>query len=355
MEPVSWLPTAGNVGSSSVAPRAQIEFSQGLSFPFEDAATQGASTQVSTAVSGADLDGRATIINRGLVSDRVAIEFFSNQPGPVVSPDSAQVITLAPGESFNIAHAFHILPGEHTYAIRATPAGGQIFASGRNISATDLVGMADIAVEPLTIAPTQRAGSIMLLPVTVRNRSDQAVGPFSVDLISAHHGQRYCSWRLAEGKFEFFEDEEKLGAEKRLDGKYVIATSEKGFTALEAVAAYKQLGEVERGFRSMKDVIALRPIWHHSATRVKGHIFVAALALLLERLLEKWLKEAGVNLSAREAMLAVQTIRFVRFEVAGQARCGVTVGSARARQVLAALGLHDLRPPTPPEGQQTVV
>jgi transposase len=181
------------------------------------------------------------------------------------------------------------------------------------------------------------------------------IGASAQRALSAYHGQRYYAWSLKEGKFEFHEDAEKLGAEKRLEGKYVIATSEKDFGQLEAVAAYKELGEVERGFRSMKDVIALRPIWHHSATRVKGHIFVAALALLLERMLEKRLQEAGVNLSAREALLAVQTIRQVQFEVAGQVRCGVTVGSAQARQVLAALGLQDLRPPTPPKGEETVV
>jgi hypothetical protein len=54
-------------------------------------------------------------------------------------------------------------------------------------------------------------------------------------------------------------------------------------------------------------------------------------------------------------MLVVQTIRHVRFEVAGRERCGVTVGSAQARRVLAALGLQDLRPPTPPESEKTVV
>ena len=184
----------------------------------------------------------------------------------------------------------------------------------------------------------------------------EKIGASAQLALSAHYGQRYYSWLLNEGKFEFYEDEAKLGAEKRLEGKYVIATSERDFTALDAVAAYKQLAEVERGFRSMKDVIALRPVWHHSATRVKGHIFVAALALLLERLLEKRLKEGGVeNLSAREAMLAMQTIRYVRFEVGGQARCGVTAGSAQARQVLAALGLSDLRPPTPPGGEKTAV
>jgi hypothetical protein len=100
----------------------------------------------------------------------------------------------------------------------------------------------------------------------------------------------------------------------------------------------------------------MRPIWHHSATRVQGHIFVAALALLLERLLEKRLKDAGVdNLSARQAMLAVRTIRLVRFEVSGRERCGVTVGSGQARRVLSALGLSDLRPPTPPKGEEVAV
>jgi transposase len=184
----------------------------------------------------------------------------------------------------------------------------------------------------------------------------EQIGASAQRALSAHHGQRYYAWRLEKGKFEFFEDSERLEAEKRLEGKYVIATSEKNFGILEAVAGYKQLGEVERGFRSMKDVIGLRPIWHHSASRVKGHIFVAALALLLERLLEKRLKEAGVDkLSAREALLAVQTIRLVRFEVAGQTRCGVTVGSAQARQVLAALGLSELRPPTPPKGEEVAV
>ena len=184
----------------------------------------------------------------------------------------------------------------------------------------------------------------------------EQIGASAQRALSAYHGQRYYAWRLNNGKFEFFEDSERLDAEKRLEGKYVIATSEKNFDMLAAVAAYKQLGEVERGFRSMKDVIGLRPIWHHSPSRVKGHIFVAALALLLERLLEKRLKEAGVdNLSAREAMLAVQTIRYVRFEVAGQMRCGVTVGSAQAREVLTALGLSDLRPPTPPKGDEVVV
>jgi len=173
--------------------------------------------------------------------------------------------------------------------------------------------------------------------------------------LAPYHGHRYYGWRLAEGRLEFFEDEAKLAVEKRLEGRYVLATSEASFGLLDAVAGYKQLAEVERGFRSLKDVIAMRPIWHHSEAAVKGHIFVAALGLLVERLLERRLKEAGVDLSARAALQAVQTLRHVRFQVGEQVRTGTTVGSAQARQVVRALGIENLRPPTPPKGQETVV
>ncbi len=122
----------------------------------------------------------------------------------------------------------------------------------------------------------------------------------------------------------------------------MISTSEPALTPWEAVAAYKQLQEVERGFRSLKDVLALRPIWHHSPVRVQGHILVAALALLLERVLEQRLREAGVPLSAREALLAVQTVRHVRFQVNGKTSGGVASGSSQARQVLRALGLDQV-------------
>src|SRR6202048_3498204 len=49
----------------------------------------------------------------------------------------------------------------------------------------------------------------------------------------------------------------------------------------QAVEAYKELSEVERGFRELKDLIEMRPIYHHRPKRVRAHIFVAALAFLL--------------------------------------------------------------------------
>src|SRR5512147_2282095 len=114
-------------------------------------------------------------------------------------------------------------------------------------------------------------------------------------------------------------------------------------------ALYKELTDVESGFRQLKDVMAMRPIYHRVESRVKAHIFVAALALLVQRLLGRRLQEAGVDLSPARAMQALSTVRLVRFRFDEQpARRGVSGGCPDARRVLKALKLVELRPPEPP-------
>jgi transposase len=190
-----------------------------------------------------------------------------------------------------------------------------------------------------------------------RLRDAAKIGAAAERIMQAHHGYRYYRWQLdAQGHFSFEEDPLRLEQEKRIEGKYLIATSEASLGALEAVRMYKELSEVERGFRCLKDVLEMRPIYHKSERRVRAHIFVAALALLLTRVLERRLKEAGLELSTEQALQALSTIRLVSFKVgANSARTGVSVGSARARQVLKALGIIDTKPPTPPKGEQVAV
>ena len=158
------------------------------------------------------------------------------------------------------------------------------------------------------------------------------------------------SWEIHQGGFRYFENAAGLGSEKGIEGKYVIATSELGLSVLEVVAIYKDLSDVERGFRQLKDVLAMRPIYHQIEARVKAHIFVAALALLVQRLLDRRLEEAGINFSAERAMEALQTVRLVTFRMDDRPeRRGVSGGCPDVRRVLKALKLTDLKPPTPPE------
>ena len=136
----------------------------------------------------------------------------------------------------------------------------------------------------------------------------------------------------------------------------MIATSEKRLSVLDVVALYKELTDVESGFRQLKDVMAMRPIYHQVESRVKAHIFVAALALLVQRLLGRRLQEAEMDLSPERAMQALSTVRLVSFHLEGQGeRRGITGDCPDARLVLKALKLVDQRPPTPPEGEETVM
>jgi transposase len=183
----------------------------------------------------------------------------------------------------------------------------------------------------------------------------EKIGAAVERVLQRHHGHRYYDWKLEEGRLRYFEHPVNLPREKKYEGKYMIQTDQPEMTPEEAVAQYKELNEVERGFHALKDPIGMRPIWHRVERRVRAHIFVAALAFLIDRMLERALRDAGVPLSATAAWSALQTVRHVRFRVQEQLRSGVTPGSSRARQVLKALTLSDTRPPAPPKGEETTM
>ena len=104
----------------------------------------------------------------------------------------------------------------------------------------------------------------------------EKIGAAVERIMQRYHGYRYFDWKLDGGALEFSEGEAHLGREKKIEGKYVIMTSEKGLSILDAVALYKELTDVESGFRQLKDVLAMRPSYHQIEPRVKAHIFVGS-------------------------------------------------------------------------------
>ena len=186
-----------------------------------------------------------------------------------------------------------------------------------------------------------------------RLKQPEKIGASIERVLQRHRGYRYYDWELKAGQVRIFEHPINLPREKKYEGKYLIQTDQPDMKAEDAVVHYKELNEVERGFHALKDPLGMRPIWHQSERRVRAHIFIAALAFLIDRMVERALRDAKVNLSSTAAWQALQTIRHVRFRVNGEVKSGVTPGSAQARQVLKALAITNLRPPTPPDGQET--
>ena len=81
-------------------------------------------------------------------------------------------------------------------------------------------------------------------------------------------------------------DAARAKAEENLDGKYLLRTSDPKMTAEDIALGYKQLLEVERGWRDMKQVIDLRPACHRKEERIRAHVILCWLALLLARIAE---------------------------------------------------------------------
>jgi transposase len=82
-------------------------------------------------------------------------------------------------------------------------------------------------------------------------------------------------------------DRAKAKAEQRLDGKYLIATSDPHIGSEDAALGYKSLLEAERGFRDLKSSLLLRPVFHRLEHRIRAHVLLCWLALMLTRVAER--------------------------------------------------------------------
>ena len=81
-------------------------------------------------------------------------------------------------------------------------------------------------------------------------------------------------------------DRAKLKAESRTDGKYLLLTSDDTLSAEDVALGYKQLLEVEDAFRTLKQTLELRPVYHRLSRRIRSHVNICWLALLLIRVAE---------------------------------------------------------------------
>ncbi|HEX2232881.1 MAG TPA: IS1634 family transposase [Thermoleophilaceae bacterium] len=81
-------------------------------------------------------------------------------------------------------------------------------------------------------------------------------------------------------------DRDKIRAEERLDGKYLLTTSDPSLSAADVALGYKQLLEAERSFRDLKGTLLLRPVFHRKDERIRAHVLICFLALVIIRVAE---------------------------------------------------------------------
>jgi transposase len=112
-----------------------------------------------------------------------------------------------------------------------------------------------------------------------------AIGLKAGKILGRYKMGKHYTLTIADGTFAWARREAAIEAEAKLDGIYVLRTSEPAerYSAADTVRTYKSLSHVERAFRCLKGVdLLVRPIRHRTAQRVPAHIFLCMLAYYVE-------------------------------------------------------------------------
>ena len=100
-------------------------------------------------------------------------------------------------------------------------------------------------------------------------------------------------WSVKQGQLAWEINQEKVKAEERFDGCYVITSDvpAEHMAKAQVVAAYKKLSFVEQAFRNLKTVqLEMRPVYHKKDDRIRAHVFICMLAYYVQWHARKRLK-----------------------------------------------------------------
>ena len=134
-----------------------------------------------------------------------------------------------------------------------------------------------------------------LAPIVARVEAGRLRGADRIGLavgrvIDRYKVAKHVALDIGEDRLVVTRRDEAIAAEAALDGLYVLRTSvaPERLEAPDVVRAYKRLSRVERAFRGFKAVdLAVRPIHHRTADRVRAHVFLCLLAYYVQWYLER--------------------------------------------------------------------
>jgi len=126
------------------------------------------------------------------------------------------------------------------------------------------------------------------------------------------NASKFFEWELSDGKFSYSLRKAVWNYERAIAGRFLLVTTAR-LSQSETMLAYKQLAQIERVFQELKSFVRLRPIFHRKESRVKAHVFVCVLALLLEAMMQKKL-----NVPARRALQKLKRVRVAMMDVEGE-------------------------------------
>lgn len=149
----------------------------------------------------------------------------------------------------------------------------------------------------------------------------------------------------AQREVRLVRDEAEWARRRSLDGhSLLLAHAGLDRDGPGLIALYRQRNTVEVDFRTIKSVLELRPVYHHTDAKVSAHVTLCVLALLLARILERRLADAGVEMTMAAAceVLATCHLNEVLVDRAGHVTYTTTRTTTEQDRILSALRLRHL-------------
>lgn len=105
-------------------------------------------------------------------------------------------------------------------------------------------------------------------------------------------------------------DEDRLAREAIFDGKWVLTTntSDQILSDADIARAYKGLSQIELAFRELKSTLEIGPMYHWTDKRIRGHVFICFLALIIETTIKKRLHLSCTERSFSHAISHLKTL-----------------------------------------------
>jgi transposase len=164
--------------------------------------------------------------------------------------------------------------------------------------------------------------------------------PALIEAQSKRGGRKYLSDESGK-RAKWYLNSEKIEQDAKLDGYYGIQTSETELSPTEVMNAYHMLWKIEDSFRVMKSTMEVRPVFHWTPERIKGHFVMCYMAFMMERKLEALLpkpEDAEAN-SPERIREALNSMQLAKLETNGETIYLKTRNLPLGSQIFKALGL----------------
>lgn len=146
--------------------------------------------------------------------------------------------------------------------------------------------------------------------------------------------------------FSYEVNESAIQAAERFDGKLVLLTNVPDFSAAKVLERYKNLADIERGFRVLKSDLLIAPVHHRLPERIRAHALICFLALTMHRVMRMRLKASGQAASPSKALEVLRRIQSHRATIGTQAYTGLSKTTPEQLSLFDALKLPKPSKPT---------